>query len=349
MEAPSNLQNVYFPPNFSKINENHRFNGLPGPLPVSELVVPCSHHPGIDLKPHKNHQSEHGSRSPVLDPRMGLNCVIIAYKLQIREKKMLNTWNVGFGKVVPPFLGFFLDSMVPIDSNVYCSGAPTSIGSALKSKRSCATSPCPQLAAMCSGLRSMEVMKLQPQGTESHRSLQHTTPNFLDEMTTWDENKTHFKNYIYSIAVDSIVYSCIQCIGSSIVSCHCSHSHSHSRIIRNSRSYRMKLHLNNSCSHRICSKLHREKGRHFCFTASRGSHWCTASKCRTTLRRLKWHAIPGQNSAFWPTFFGPLCCAESKKQFANSIDVSPNSSGAEWGSQFFQETGFVPSSFPGSG
>ena len=28
---------------------------------------------------------------------------------------------------------------------------------------------------------------------------------------------------------------------------------------------------------------------------------------------------------------------------------SPNSSGAEWGSQFFQETGFVPSSFPGSG
>ena len=31
------------------------------------------------------------------------------------------------------------------------------------------------------------------------------------------------------------------------------------------------------------------------------------------------------------------------------LDHSPNSSGAEWGSQFFQETGFVPSSFPGSG
>ena len=28
---------------------------------------------------------------------------------------------------------------------------------------------------------------------------------------------------------------------------------------------------------------------------------------------------------------------------------SPNSSEGEWGSQFFQETGFVPSSFPGSG
>ena len=40
----------------------------------------------------------------------------------------------------------------------------------------------------------------------------------------------------------------------------------------------------------------------------------------------------------------------SKSRVVTTRNVfSPNSSGAEWGSQFFQETGFVPSSFPGSG
>ena len=64
---------------------------------------------------------------------------------------MIKMWRLRYLLCRAPFLPF----------------SPTSIGSARWFNRSCATSPCPQLAAMCKGLRSIELMKLQPQATRS--------------------------------------------------------------------------------------------------------------------------------------------------------------------------------------